>query len=77
MPSFIRAVNGRVTATSMSLFKEALFHGIEVGLVVVIVIDLEGEIDALVVHDECWQERAFDWPPCSRFGQTRSTVPER
>jgi hypothetical protein len=34
----------------LALFQIALLHGIEIGLVVVVVLDLEGEVDALVVH---------------------------
>ena len=34
----------------VALFQEALLDGVEVRLVVVIVLHLEGEVDALVVH---------------------------
>ncbi len=50
MPSFIRAVNSRTSAVSISLsFKKSLLIGVEVGLVVVIVLYL-CEVNALVIH---------------------------
>ena len=50
MPSLMRAVNSRISAVSISLsFRNALLVGVEVGLVVVIVVNIR-VVQALVVH---------------------------
>ena len=42
MPSFMRAVERRISAVSMSLsLRNPCLHGIEIGLVVVVVLHLE------------------------------------